>query len=183
MKKLLICAALMLLGYGAASAQSFSISTNAVDLAGLGTLNCEAAYGVARHWTVNASVKYNPFSYGQGEQIVRYRQRALSAGARYWPWHVFSGWWLSGNVRYQEYNHGGLLDEKSVEGDRFGTGVAGGYTYMLSPHLNLDFGLGVWAGYDIYKRYSCPTCGRIEGSGGKFFVLPSEIIVALTFIF
>ena len=89
-----------------AGARNFALSTNVLGYADLGTLNLEASYGVARHWSVNAGLRYNPFSYGSGENSVCRKQRSVSAGARYWPWHVYSGWWVSSEMRYQEYSHG-----------------------------------------------------------------------------
>lgn len=184
MKKLrmLMAAVPLLLCHGLA-AQNFALSTNVLGYADFGTLNMEASYGVARHWSLNAGLRYNPFTFGSGEQEVRRRQRSFSTGARYWPWHIYSGWWLSAEVRYQEYNSGGLVSPETSEGDRFGAGIGGGYTYMLAPHLNLDFGIGLWSGYDVYTTYDCPTCGRVTDSGGKFFILPADLIVALTYVF
>ena len=54
---------------------------------------------------------------------------------------------------------------------------------MLAEHINLDFGLGLWGGYTMYSRYSCTKCGEMLDSGGKWFILPDEIIVSLSFIF
>jgi hypothetical protein len=54
---------------------------------------------------------------------------------------------------------------------------------MLAPHVNLDFGLGLWGGYDKYKRYSCPVCGLTEASGDRFFILPNDVTLALSFVF
>ncbi|MBO8479560.1 MAG: DUF3575 domain-containing protein [Bacteroidetes bacterium] len=182
MKKILIAAA-ALLCCQLLQAQNFALSTNVLGYADFGTLNIEASYGVSRHWTVAAGVRYNPFSFGSGEDTVRRKQRSLSAGTRYWPWHIFSGWWLSAELGYQEYNSGGLSSPKTSEGDRFGAGLGGGYTYMLGPHLNLDFGIGFWSGYESYTTYDCQTCGRKIASGQKFFFLPSELVLALTYIF
>ena len=183
--KLIFAALLLSVLPQCAVAQEFSVSTNFADYATLGTLNLEASYGVARHWSIVTGVKYNPFSFTPGEDnTVRMRQRSVSTGARYWPWHIFSGWWMSGLVRYQEYNESGLREQPtSSEGDRFGTGVGIGYTYMLTPKLNIDIGAGVWAGMDIYKTYSCATCGRKIDEGRKIFILPSEIMLALSYIF
>lgn len=170
-----------------AGAQEFAVPTNLADYADLGTLNLEASYGIARHWSLVAGAKYNPFTYNpDSDRTVQKRQRSVSAGARYWPWHIFSGWWLSGAVRYQEYNEGGLSPaaaRMTSEGDRFGGSLAVGYTYMLSPKFNIDIGAGVWSGYDIYKTYSCPTCGRKIDEGRRFFILPSDIMLALSYIF
>lgn len=164
-------------------AQDIAVSTNFIDYASLGTINLEASYGLAQHWSINAGVKYNPFSYNSSKESIRLKQRQIYAGTRYWPWHIFSGWWMSGLVGYQEYNEGGLVSAQTSEGDRFGAGVGVGYTYMLSSHLNIDFGLGIWAGYDEYITYSCASCGRVLGEGGKFFFRPSNIMIALAYIF
>lgn len=165
------------------SAQDFSLSTNFADYAEFGTLNLDASYGVSRHWSLNAGMKYNPFTFKRDGADLQHRQRSLSAGARYWPWHVYSGWWLSAAVRYQEYNSGGIFSPQATEGDRFGGSIGGGYSYMIAPHLNLEFGLGLWSGYDNYTSYACPTCGRKVAEGDRFFILPGDILLALTFIF
>lgn len=166
-----------------AGARNFALSTNVLGYADLGTLNLEASYGVARHWSINAGLKYNPFSYGSGENSAARKQRSVSAGARYWPWHVYSGWWVSSEMRYQEYSHGGLSSPETSEGDRLGIGLGGGYSYMLTPHLNLDFGVSLWSGYDAYRTFDCRSCGRVVGSGERAFFLPGDIIFALTYIF
>lgn len=166
-----------------ASAQQRSISANIADAADFGTLNVDAAYGFARHWSAHAGAKYNPFAYGSGESAVQRKQRMFSAGARYWPWHIFSGWWISGKAQWQEYNSGGIRSPETTEGDRIGAGLAGGYSYMLTPWLNLDIGAGFWAGWSTYRVYACPTCGRVLASGGKYFLLPNEITLALAFVF
>ena len=165
------------------SAQEFSLSSNIMDYANFGTLNAEASYGVSRHWSLSAGVKYNPFSFGNGSSEKHNRQRSCSAGARFWPWYVYSGWWLSGSLRWQEYNNGGFRSSETAEGDRVGSAFAGGYSYMIAPHFNLDFGLGMWLGYDRYVTYNCPTCGNILDKGEKFFILPGDIIVSLSYIF
>lgn len=166
------------------NAQSVSLSTNLLDYADMGTLNIEASYGFARHWSVDAGLKYNPFTYGSGDTAVQRRQRTVTAGARWWPWHIYSGWWVSGNARYQEYNKGGGAEKPQTwEGDRVGAGLRGGYSLMLNPHLNMDFGLGVWAGYDVYTVYECQQCGRVVANGAKYFVLPSDFILSVSYIF
>ena len=58
-----------------------------------------------------------------------------------------------------------------------------GNAHMLAPHLNLEFGLGLWAGADIYKVYSCPSCGLTLDGGVKGFVLPDDITIALVYVF
>ena len=166
-----------------AAAQEWSLSTNAADYADFGTLNAEMGYAFARHWNASAGVRYNPFSFQSDGEPFQSRQRTFSAGVRYWPWHIYSGWWMSGKVQYQEYNRGGIRSPETREGERVGGGLSAGYTYMLAPWLNLEFGLGLWAGRDRYTVYSCPVCGSTEDRGQGFFLLPNDILLGLSFIF
>ena len=165
-------------------AQRWSISTNAVEWADLGTLNAEASYAFGRHFSVHAGARYNPWTYNPGnenEQVQR-RQRSFAAGLRYWPWHVYAGWWVSTKGQYQEYNRGGLQDRQTEEGDAYGGALSAGYSWMLSPHVNLEFGAGVWAGSTKYKVYACPVCGRIVDQGNKFFILPTDLSISLVLV-
>ena len=176
--------AAVILSAPAAFGQSMAISTNAAGYVNYGTLNMEASISVARQWTINAGVKYNPFMFKAGEDghDVSNRQRLFAAGARFWPWHVFSGWWIAAKMQYQEYNVGGITSQETQEGDRYGLGATVGYTYMLGEHFNIEFGLGGWAGADIYTRYECPVCGLTTARGKKAFLLPNDIVVAFSYI-
>lgn len=189
-----LCAAVFsVLGFSlCAAGQELSLATNIADYAMGGTLNAETSYGISRHWSLNAGFRYNPFRYGEGDDIRLHRQRSFSAGARWWPWHIYSGWWISWKIQYQEYastdSQGALFPDyfgggAAMEGDRYGAGVGAGYSRMLGPHFNLDLGLGFWGGYSTYVRYSCPSCGRIVDNGAKPFFLPNELILALNYIF
>jgi len=167
------------------SAQKLAVSTDMLGYADMLTVNGEVSYSVSRHWSANAGFRYNPFRFhgGADEHLVSNRQRTVSAGARYWPWHVFSGWWFAGKVQYQEYNKGGIKSMQTREGDRYGAGAAAGFTYMLTSWLNLEFSLGTWAGMDVYKVYECPECGATLDQGEKFYVLPNDVMLALSFVF
>ena len=166
-------------------AQRVSVSTNLLGYAQLGTMNVEASYAVARKWSVTAGIRYNPFTYHKGdvEDQFQYRQQSYSLGVRMWPWHTWSGWWMAAKARYQEYNVGGIFSRETSEGDRVGMGLYSGYTLMVSRHLNMEFGLGLWTGLDVYRRYSCPICGLTTAQGRKVFVLPDDIMVALVYVF
>ena len=85
-----------------AFAQNASVSTNLAGYAQWGTMNCEASYAVARHWSLTAGLRYNPFTYSGGvdDGAREFRQRAVALGARFWPWHIYSGWWLAAKAQY-----------------------------------------------------------------------------------
>ena len=181
--KTILSAAAGLFLWSTVSAQNFSVATNVLDYVNLGTLNMEASCGLAKQWSVSAGVKYNPFTFGEGKGVYAGRQRSIDAGARFWPWHIYSGWWMSGKVKWQEYCMGGITSSQSSEGDRFGGALSAGYSFMLNTHLNLDIGLGLWGGYDKYIAYECLKCGKVIDTGEKFFVLPNDILLTISYIF
>ena len=126
-------------------AQKLQVSSNALGLLCLGTLNGEVNYAVSQHWSVGMSGKYNPFSYSgnNGERQFQMRQRSVAALARWWPWHIYSGWWVSGRIQWQEYNVGGFASPQTEEGQRYGGGVtAGVFAYDQSA---FKCGDGPWS--------------------------------------
>lgn len=166
-------------------AQTFSVSTDVLGLANLGTMNIDASYAFSRRWSLTAGARYNPFTFRKGnpEEQFQYRQQSYAVGMRVWPWHTWSGWWFAGKLRYQEYNKGGIVSPKTEEGDRFGAGLYAGYTHMLSSHFNLEFGVGLWAGLAVCKEYSCPVCGVTMFEGNKFFMLPDDFMISIAYVF
>lgn len=177
----LILAAMPLL----ASGQDVAVSTNLMDYVSLGTINAEASVGVGRHISLNTSARVNPWTYHKGDpgKQMQNRHQTYAAGIRYWPWHIYSGWWLSTAAQYQEYNRGGIISPKTEEGDAYGLSLGGGYSLMIHEHVNLDFGLSLWGGQKTYITYACPSCGRITDKGAKWFFMPNDIIVSIAYIF
>lgn len=167
-----------------ARAQRFSIGMNGIDVAALGTINLEAGVAVAQNWSLHAGGEMNPWTWRAGDKDTQFQARQYSAwgGVRWWPWHVYSGWWVGIDGRYTVYNIGGIISRDTQEGRAYGGGLYGGYDIMLSPHWNLDFGFGAFGGWTQYTSYSCPKCGVITDEGAKVFVVP-DARVAIQFIF
>ena len=136
-------------------------------------------------WSLNAGAQFNPFTFRlpeKGKQLQS-RQQSYELGVRLWPWHIFSGWWIAGKAKYQEYNRGGLFSQQTEEGDGFGIGLSAGYSYMIHPNLNLEFGIGLWSGIKKYAVYDCPSCGLTTESGTKGFIMPNELLLSLVYVF
>lgn len=174
-----------LLCWQALFAQKFQVQTNAVAWMSLGTINARMEYGVDRYWSVGVGGKFNPFVFPKdgGQDQMQLKQRSAALYARWWPWHVYSGWWLSGQIQWQEYNMGGIISPRTEEGQRYGGGLSAGYCYMISPHLNLDMGLGFWGGIKDYVVYECPKCGKRVASGIKSFVMPTDVMLSISYVF
>lgn len=176
-------AAILLLANFPAFSQEFSVSTNVLDYASGGTLNLAASWGVARHFSLEASGKYNPFSFSAGPGEWYYKQRSAAVGARWWPWCVYSGLWAGARLRWQEFARVRKGSPESREGDRYGLSLSAGYSFMLGPHFNLDVGLGGWMGFEKRTVYACQHCGNQTEKSDGFFILPSDFILSLMYVF
>ncbi len=166
------------------NAQRYSVGTNAVDWLSLGTLNAEASVAVSQHYSVHLGAELNPWTFRAGDQQkqLQMRQNSYWGGFRWWPWHVYSGWWAGADLRYTVYNGGGIIKRETEEGDAYGAGLYGGYSIMITDLWNLDLGIGVWGGWKEYTTYACPLCGVTLDSGGKPFWIP-DARIAIQFIF
>lgn len=184
MKKIAITIISLFVLSVSAFAQRFSVGTNAVDLLSLGTLEAEASVAVSQHWSFHVGAELNPWTWNAGDQETQLqsRQNSYWGGARYWPWHVYSGWWWGADARYSVYNVGGIIKRDTQEGDAYGVGAYGGYSIMLSTYWNLDLGVGLWGGWTKYTRYACPVCGTRVEEGTKPFILP-DARIAIQLIF
>lgn len=162
----------------------WSISTNAFEWANLATVNASGQFSIARHFTLEASTRWNPWSYSNNNgDRFQSRQRTFAFGTRWWPWYAYSGWWAGLKGQYQEYNRGGLRSQETEEGDAAGLVVGGGFSFQINRWLNLDLGVGFWGGYTKYTTYACPVCGKTLDKGSKPFILPDEMMISAMFIF
>ncbi len=194
MKKIVFLLVFMLFCAVAAMAQNWAVAVNTADMLDLGTMSVEGSVAVSQHWSINAGAKVNPWTFAKHDtwnglfsepdpDQKQDRKQAYSIGARWWPWNVYSGWWVGGKAQYQEYNHGGIITKTAEEGDAFGAALSGGYSLMLKEHWNLDFGLGVWGGWTKYRKYEFPENGKLIEQGNKWFILPNEVILSIVYIF
>lgn len=194
MRRLLAFFFFILLCAGAATAQTWAVAVNTADAIELGTFSLEGSAAIAQHWSIHAGAKVNPWTFGKedtwnglfSEPALKQKQdrkQVYYAGARWWPWNVYSGWWVGAKAQYQEYNHGGFLIKNAEEGDAFGAALSGGYSLMLREHWNLDFGLGVWGGWTKYTRYEYPENGKLTERGNRWFFWPNEVILSIVYIF
>lgn len=71
-KIIILTAVLAVFGIERASAQKFSVSTDLLGYACLGTFNAEVSYSVSRYWSVTAGARYNPFTFRKGNPTASF---------------------------------------------------------------------------------------------------------------
>lgn len=167
-----------------ANAQKMSFGTNGIGYLALGTINGEFSVGLTRNWSILLSGAYNPFTYNkESERQFQHKEATVALGTRYWPWHLFSGWFMGSRVLASQYNRGGLLTPTSEEGELIGIGLNGGYSLMIAKNINIEFGAGVLFGGRQYTSYECPRCGRIISQSKKFFISPDNLLLQFVILF
>ena len=166
--------------------QRWSIATNLLDYADFLTLNAEAGVSVHRHWSVSVKGRYNPFSFPTSLNEagrIQNRTGSVSAGFKYWPFFVYSGLYYGGRVQWSRYNSGGIFSTSSEEGDALGIGMNIGYSLLLTKHLNIEFGIGLWFGGTRCRKYSSTACGKLTDRGIKAFIAPNDVQINLLYTF
>ena len=123
MRKTIFTSVTLFLFSFTAFSQKWAVETNALDWANYGTANLSASRGINRYCAAVAGVRFNPWKFKDSEG-ASHQNRALTAnlGVCFWPWHIYSGWWLSGAVKYQEYN--AYSSMPFSEGDKVGASVS-----------------------------------------------------------
>ena len=166
-------------------AQNFSISSNLVDWANFGTANMEIGVGLSQHFSMMAGGHFNPWKFKTEKGYDFHNQQTTGyLGCKWWPWYVFSGWWIGTKVQYSQVSRTGIWRPALEEAKSVGGGLSFGYTLMLHKHVNLEFGAGVWAGKHLsYTLYECPKCMAVRESGSKGFIAPDDVSVSLVFVF
>lgn len=173
---LLLCSQLL-------RAQKWSIGTNLLDYANFLTINAEAGVSLHQHWSLTAEGRYNPFYFQGRSSKIQNKKLAISAGARYWPFFVYSGFYYGARLQWCRYSSGGIFSQKAREGDAFGMGLNFGYSLMLTKHLNIEFGIGLWFGGTTFREYRSLPCGKLTDWGTKAFIAPDDIQINILYYF
>ena len=185
MKKCFIILVLIIVSFSA-RAQKWAVSTNALDYVNFLTLNIEGSVAVHRNFTLDVGAKFNPWVFGNHSvaELQKYnKQRMYYAGARWYPWFVYDGWHVDAMIGWKEYSSAGALKQTAEEGDAFGGGFGGGYTLLIHKNINLEFGAMFWAGRKTYNVFACPYCGKLLESGSKWFIMPTNITIGVSWVF
>lgn len=168
-----------------AKAQNVTIGTNALQYVNLGTLNIEAGVSVSQHISLFAGGRYNGWQFEKSDpmRMIQNQQQTFYGGMRYWPWYNFSGLWFGTKAQYSKINESGIWRPALESATKVGAGISFGYTLMLSERLNLDFGIGGWAGKALdYNLYCCPYCMDLRDTGPRWFCSPDEISISLVWV-
>ena len=183
---------LIFAGANKAQAQDFAIKTNLLYDA-TATVNAGVEVGLAPKWTLDLSGNYNAWS--KNEQ-VKWKHWMFQPEARYWFCDRFSRHFIGAHLIGGAFNLGNInnnvsilgtdfsvLSDKRYQGYAYGGGVAYGFAFVLSRHLNLELEAGFGYMCLDYETYECSGCGRKVQEGIHHYVGPTKAAVNLVFVF
>lgn len=179
-------------GLSHVSAQDWAVKTNIVYDA-TATANLGVEIGLAPKWTLDFSGNLNAWS---KNDKTKWKHWLLQPEARYWFCDRFSRHFVGVHGIAAAFNFGSIKNNLSFlgtdfsvlstmryQGYAFGGGVAYGYAFMLSKHINLELEAGFGYLYLDYEKFSCSDCGRRIGDGNHHYVGPTKAALNLVFLF
>lgn len=162
----------------------WSIGTNALQWLNFGTPNLALGVAVGRHFSLELGGRYNSWKFKTKKTPIWNQQQTGWLGFRYWPWYVYSGFWLGLKAQYSGISTTGIWRPALETGQGVGARLSLGYTFMLSSYCNLELGMGAWGGrYLKYTLYGCPECMDIREQGPRWFGTLDDISLSFHFLF
>ena len=177
-----------------AKSQDFALKTNLLYDA-TATINAGIEFGLAPRWTMNIPVNFNAWSFPKQDYI--YKLAFVQPEVRYWFCDRMAGHFIGIHAHGGAYNFGNLpnqqkflwndfsgLTDTRYQGYFVGGGLAYGYAWAVSEHLNLEFELGFGYAYTKYDRFECEECGRrIEDQVPAHYVGPTKLGINFVYVF
>lgn len=204
-KKLNIVSIIFLISTSVCAQRPFALRNNLVYDITL-TPNLSADVRIAPHWTLGATVGYNPWSHTASDKYhaifrrgdahdaidkVQWRHLMVMPELRrwfgkeepyynqFWGVNMFWSHYNVGNVRFPlgMYNS---LRSKRRQGDAFAVGASYGRVWHLTGSFYLEGEVGMDVGLAHYTEYECKHCGAELGKDTKPFLVPK---VGLSLVF
>ncbi|MBO7236290.1 MAG: DUF3575 domain-containing protein [Alistipes sp.] len=189
---LLLFSLLMGGGVSQVRAQDWAIKTNIVYDA-TATVNIGAEVGLAKRWTLDISGNLNAWS---KNDKTRWKHWMVQPEARYWFCDRFSRHFIGAHVITGAFNFGGIknnismlgtdfsvLSDKRYQGYAYGVGIAYGFAFMLSEHINLELEAGFGYMHLDYDIFECRNCGRRVGDANHHYIGPTKAAINLVYLF
>lgn len=164
----------------------FTIRTNLI-WDGVAEPNLGMDFLVGEHVSVGFSAGLKPWprwlawDWDVTNDTRRWRNFAVVPQFRWWPNHVFDGWFIGADFVYTHYNVSNLqfpfglypnVRDSRLQGSFWGAGVAVGHSWWLGEHWRIELEAGVAAGLAAYSRYECAHCGTRLADERQVAVVP-----------
>lgn len=175
-----------------AGAQELAIKTNILYDA-TATVNAGVEIGLAPKWTLDLSGNLNAWS---KNDHTKWKHWMVQPEARYWFCDRFSRHFIGAHLIGGAFNLGNInndisflgtdfsvLTDKRYQGYAYGAGIAYGFAFVLSKHLNFELEAGFGYLCLDYDTFECDGCGKKIAEGMHHYVGPTKAALNLVFVF
>lgn len=169
--------AAMLLCAHSGHAQFYSVKTNVLEIASLGTVNADVSMMVAPNWTINFDIACNPWTYGDNLKLKHW---LVEPGARYWFWQTYTGGFVSMYGMGSRFN-GGI--NKRYDGYGFGVGATYGYAWAIAKRWNVEAEIGMGLLWSRHSVNECRTCGAVLAPTRSYLSPSPKLGVSIVYLF
>lgn len=153
---------------------------------GATTPNVSLEFGLARKWTLDATVAFNPFKLSS-TGVNRFW--FVQPEARYWFCQRFEKHFIGLHGLYGQYNIGDIklpfthsFDEHRYKGWGAGAGISYGYHLPMSSRWAWEFFFGAGYVYLQYDKFRCYDCDEFAGRKSRHYFGPTKAGVSLIFM-
>lgn len=157
-------------------AQSFSIASS-LTASALGSLNIEASVAISGKISLHLPLMWAPFRFKENLKLKIF---ALQPGARWWFWHVYSGFFAGIYATHARFNAG--LNSYRHDGYAAGISVSAGYSRMLTRRWNIEIELGGGVFYTNYDLFLNEMCGEYLNTISDVRLTPSKANISFVYI-
>ena len=159
------------------SAQNFALKTNALYWLTT-TMNVEAEAALSKKWTVDLSVAYNPWNFGDGKKM---HLLLLQPEAKYWLCEKFEGHFVGAHLHGGQYVGGRRAAR--ADGRRAGGAVPSVCDGIRSPHGNRGAARGLGYPRLWYKESDRIPCLKCYERKHKDYWGVTKLAVSFSYIF
>lgn len=176
--KILILIMLLIAGFQQkVDAQNVALKTNGLYwLATTPNLGIEAA--LSPKVTMELTGAYNPWTFKNNKKL---RFWLIQPEAKYWFCEKFEGHFIGLHAHSAQFYS--TLSNKRRDGYMAGGGISYGYDWLLSPHLNLEFELGLGYARFWYKESDCIPCIKSFERKHKNYIGPTKLALSVVYFF
>lgn len=162
-----------------------AIKTNLL-IAATTTPNIGAEFGLARKWTLDLTLAYNPFMLQKGGiNKVGFVQPEL----RYWFCQRFEKHFIGLHGLYGRFNIGEVdfltttFEQKRYKGWGAGAGISYGYHLPIAKRWAMEFTAGAGYVYLEYDKFRCYACDEFLGKRNRHYLGPTKAGISLMYFF
>lgn len=152
------------------------------------TMNLGLEIGLARKWTLEVPVNYNPWKL---TDKMRLKHWGVQPEVRYWFCEKFRRTFVGVHGHFADFNVGGWPDwsfisqnmqDNRYQGHLYGGGVSIGHSWILKKRWSLEASIGVGYAHIVYDKYPCQECGTKVKSDTKNYFGPTKASISLIYV-